>query len=132
METVITTREFAAIKRVAQNVAPWVQRKAKINEEMKKLTQEREKLESLITSSEVGVKELCRGLGTEQLVHREVEVIAGKFDKKGRPQTKTSYKPNDCLKYDEVKNVYILTTEDKSTSEGDGESMSETSKEVVE
>jgi len=112
MEKTITVRQFAAIKRVAQNVAPMVQRKQHIRDQIQKLAEEYKSIEEQIECSEMGIKALC-GVGTESLVRRVVETVEGKTDKDGRPQRKTSYQPLPCLVYDEARNVYTLTIPDK-------------------
>lgn len=109
MEKIISIREWATIKRIAQSVNPMVLKKQAVYKKMKELAGEYQALNAQIAGFEGGVKALCGGLGTEQLIHKETSVIEGKFDKDGKPQKKTVYLPNTCVNYDREKNVYVLT-----------------------
>lgn len=125
MEITLSTRQWAVIKRTAQNVAPNVAKKATIQKKMVELAEEYKLLDAQISGFEQGIKALCHGLGTENLVHREVTVIEGKFDKDGKPLKKTSYEPNSNVAYDEEKNVYIVTVPDAPAEETSIETSAE-------
>lgn len=112
MEITLSTRQWAVIKRTAQNVAPNVAKKATIKRKMMELAEEYKLLDAQISGFEQGIKALCHGLGTEDLVHREVTVVEGRYDKDGKPLKKTSYESNPCVTYDEERNVYVVTVPD--------------------
>jgi len=118
MEITLSTRQWAIIKRTAQNVAPNVAKKANIQKKMLELAAEYKSLDAQIAGFEQGIKALCHGLGTEDLVHRVVTTLEGKFDKDGKPQKKTSYEPNSNVAYDATKNVYVVTVPDLGTVTG--------------
>lgn len=109
MEITLSTRQWAIIKRTAQNVAPNVAKKANIQKKMLELASEYKSLDAQIAGFEQGIKALCHGLGTEDLIHRAVTIVEGKFDKDGRPLKKVSYEPNSNVVYDAAKNVYVVT-----------------------
>lgn len=112
MEKTISIRDWSTIKRVAQNVQPLVAKKNSIKEKIEELNNELTSLDMQIQGHEYGIKALCGGLGTEDLCHRVVTVIEGKFDKDGRPQKKTTYEPNDNIAFNEEKRVYVITIPD--------------------
>lgn len=112
MEKVISVREWATVKRIALSVNPMVQKKNAISRKMEELTQEVTLLDAQIEAFEHGIKALCCGLGTEDLVHREMTVTEGKFDKDGRPLKKVTYEPNPNVRFDRDKGVYVITVPD--------------------
>lgn len=123
MEKTISIRDWSTIKRVAQNVQPLVAKKQSILEKVKELRDEFNSIDAQIQGHEYGIKALCGGLGTEDLCHRVVTTIEGKFDKDGRPQKKTTYEPNDNVRFDDVKRVYVVTIpepQDVPTSQAEG------------
>lgn len=125
MEKVISTREWATVKRIAQSVQPMVQKKAQIKEKLQELADEYKMLDAQIQGFEHGIKALCGGLSTEQLVHREVKVLEGKFDKDGRPMKKASFEPNPNVHYDKDKNVWVITFDEEPTTPAEPETPSE-------
>ena len=119
---VISVRDFASIKKMAQIVNPLVSKKRTIMKKIAALTAEIEGPEGLdiqIAGMEAGIKAKFLGLGTEQLV-RKVVSSAVREDgtpildaKTGKQLTKTTYEPTDVLKYDKEHNNYILTVADE-------------------
>lgn len=118
---VISTRDFAAIKKMAQIVNPLVAKKASIMKKVNALLEEVEGPEGLniqIAGMEAGIKAKFLGLGTEQLVKKVVSPYVREDGtpvldaKTGKQLTKTSWEALPCLVYNEEKNNYTLTVED--------------------
>ena len=119
---VISVREFASIKKMAQIVNPLVSKKRTIMKKIAALTEEIEGPEGLdiqIAGMEAGIKAKFLGLGTEQLVRKVVSPAVREDGtpildaKTGKQLTKTTYEPTDVLKYDKEHNNYILTVIDE-------------------
>ena len=123
---VISTRDFSAIKKMAQIVSPLVSKKNTILKKVAALMEEIEGPDGLdvqIAGMEAGIKAKFLGLGTEQLV-KKVVTPAVREDgtpvldaKTGKQLTKTTWEPLSCLVYNEANNNYTLTVEE------DGEGM---------
>ena len=108
MSKTLTTRQFATIKRVAQNVNPLVIKKGKIIDKITKLEEEFKALCEEIEGHEMGIKAITGGYTSETLVIKKVE-DTGKTDKDGNPVKVTKYEPNpDKVFYDEEHNIYII------------------------
>ena len=122
---VISTRDFSAIKKMAQIVNPLVSKKNTILKKVAALMEEIEGPDGLdvqIAGMEAGIKAKFLGLGTEQLV-KKVVTPAVREDgtpvldaKTGKQLTKTTWEPLECLVYNEENNNYTLTVEE----DGDG------------
>ena len=119
---VISVRDFASIKKMAQIVNPLVSKKRTIMKKIAALTAEVEGPEGLniqIAGMEAGIKAKFLGLGTEQLVRKVVSPAVREDGtpildaKTGKQLTKTTYEPTDVLKYDKEHNNYILTVTDE-------------------
>ena len=119
---VISVRDFASIKKMAQIVNPLVSKKRTIMKKIAALTAEIEGPEGLdiqIAGMEAGIKAKFLGLGTEQLVRKVVSPAVREDGtpildaKTGKQLTKTTYEPTDVLKYDKEHNNYILTVTDE-------------------
>ena len=119
---VISVREFASIKKMAQIVNPLVSKKRTIMKKIAALTAEIEGPEGLdiqIAGMEAGIKAKFLGLGTEQLVRKVVSPAVREDGtpildaKTGKQLTKTTYEPTNVLKYDKEHNNYILTVIDE-------------------
>ena len=118
---VISTRDFSAIKKMAQIVNPLVSKKNNILKKVAALMEEIEGPDGLdvqIAGMEAGIKAKFLGLGTEQLV-KKVVIPAVREDgtpildaKTGKQLTKTTWEPLPCLVYNEEKNNYTLTVEE--------------------
>ena len=126
---VISTRDFSAIKKMAQIVNPLVSKKNTILKKVAALMNEIEGPDGLdvqIAGMEAGIKAKFLGLGTEQLV-KKVVTPAVRQDgppvldaKTGKQLTKTTYEPLSCLVYNKADNNYTLTV----AEEGDNDSES--------
>lgn len=123
---VISTRDFSAIKKMAQIVNPLVSKKNNILKKVAALMEQIEGPEGLdvqIAGMEAGIKAKFLGLGTEQLV-KKVVTPAVREDgtpvldaKTGKQLTKTTYEPLECLVYNEDNNNYTLTVAEEGDEE---------------
>lgn len=103
----ISIRQFAAVKRVAQNVNFAVTKKNKIAAEISKLKNEYDTLMAEIQSHEMGVMALT-GYTSEELVTKVVE-DTGKVDKEGRPIKVTKWEPReDYVVFNESTKMYEI------------------------
>jgi hypothetical protein len=108
MSKTLTTRQFATIKRVAQNVNPLVIKKGKILDKISKLEEEYRDLCVEIEGHEMGIKAITGGYTSENLVIKKVE-DTGKTDKDGNPVKVTKYEPNpNRVFYNEELNIYTI------------------------
>ena len=136
---VISTRDFAAIKKMAQIVNPLVSKKNTILKKVAALIEEIEGPDGLdvqIAGMEAGIKAKFLGLGTEQLV-KKVVTPAVREDgtpvldaKTGKQLTKTTYEPLSCLVYNEADNNYTLTVKEEEDN-NNGDLVEEASNEVI-
>lgn len=127
--------EINTIKSIAKNVAPYVAKKEKINqqiadveetirkkivEKVEKLNVEKKTYQDIIDSMNATVKRITGGYTTEDLVEKKMEGT-GKFDEKGKEIMKSYY----TLKYPDTvvppteDNVVPPTTEDVAGSDYD-------------
>ena len=108
----VTIRQFAAVKRVAQNVNPLVTKKAKIEAKIIELLNDKDQLEQEIEGHEIGIKALTGGYTSEQLVVKKVETT-DKVDKNGNPVkiVKYEFNPNRVF-FDKENNVYVIKEEE--------------------
>lgn len=123
---VISTRDFSAIKKMAQIVNPLVSKKNNILKKVAALMEQIEGpngLDVQIAGMEAGIKAKFLGLGTEQLV-KKVVTPAVREDgtpvldaKTGKQLTKTTYEPLECLVYNKDDNNYTLTVAEESDEE---------------
>lgn len=97
--------EIATIKRTAQNVAPLVRRKTKIKEQIAKLQEEYDLLNTQQLQWEQAIVTMTGGYTTEDLVEKVVETT-NSVDKDGNPVKITKY----VLKYPDTV-VPVPTTE---------------------
>lgn len=115
----LTIRQFAAVKRVAQNVSPLVIKRAKIMAKISELQNEYENLGMEIEGHEMGIRNLTGGYTCENLVSRKV-VDSGKVDANGKPIMVTKYEPNpEYLRFDEEDNSYIIEDVNKPMGESE-------------
>ena len=129
---VISVRDFASIKKMAQIVNPLVSKKRTIMKKIAVLKEEIEGPEGLnvqIAGMEAGIKARFLGLGTEQLV-RKVVTPAVREDgtpvldaKTGKQLTKTTWEPLECLVYNAEKNNYTLTIEEEASDSLNSETV---------
>lgn len=112
MSKTLTVRQFAGVKRIAQNVNPLVVKKNKIAAKIDELNAEYNALTEEIEGHEMGVKALTGGLTSEDLVVKKVE-DTGKVDKEGRPVKVTKYEPKEgVVVFNEEANVYEIHIEE--------------------
>lgn len=108
----LTVRQFAGVKRIAQNVNPLVVKKNKIAAKIDELNAEYDALTEEIEGHEMGVKALTKGFTSEDLVVKRVE-DTGKTDKDGKPIKVTKYEPKEgVVVFNEEANVYEIHAEE--------------------
>lgn len=104
----LTARQFAAVKRVAQNVNPLVVKKNKIAAKINELNREYNDINEEIEGHEMGVKALTGGLTSEDLIIKRIE-DTGKVDKDGKPIKVTKYEPKEgAIIFNAEANVYEI------------------------
>ena len=124
----ISIRQFASVKRIAQNVSPLVVKKNKIAAKIDELNAEYNALIEEIEGHEMGVKALTGGLTSEDLVVKKVE-DTGKVDKNGCPVKVTKYEPKaDTVVFNEEANVYEIHTEEPEVENVAPETVDDTEK----
>lgn len=112
MSKTLTVRQFAGVKRIAQNVNPLVIKKNKIAAKIDELNAEYDALTEEIEGHEMGVKALTKGFTSEDLVVKRVE-DTGKIDKDGKPIKVTKYEPKEgVVVFNEEANVYEIHAEE--------------------
>lgn len=104
MEKRISTRDLAAIKRTAMNVAPIMAKRNKAKEMIEKYTEEYNQHEKTILNYESGIIAQT-GLRTEQVVTKV----------KGVKQTKYIINPN--VRFDAETSEYVVTVKDETDNE---------------
>lgn len=108
MNKTLTVRQFATVKRVAQNVSFAVAKKNKISAKMQELSKEYEDLTKEIEGHEMGIKALTGGFTSEDLITKKVE-DTGKVDKEGKPVKVTKYEPKaGVVSFNEEDRVYEI------------------------
>ena len=124
----ISIRQFASVKRIAQNVSPLVVKKNKIAAKIDELNAEYNALIEEIEGHEMGVKALTGGLTSEDLVVKKVE-DTGKVDKDGRPIKVTKYEPKEgVVVFNEEANVYEIHVEEPEFENVNPEVVDDTEK----
>lgn len=124
----LTVRQFAGVKRIAQNVNPLVVKKNKIAAKIDELNAEYNALTEEIEGHEMGVKALTGGLTSEDLVVKKVE-DTGKVDKEGRPIKVTKYEPKPgVVVFNEEANVYEIHVEEPTIDNVAPEAVDDTEK----
>lgn len=117
----ITSRQFAAVKRVAQNVNFAITKRDRIMSEISKLREELETLDMEIQGHETGIKAIT-GRTSEELVMKVVE-NTGKVDKEGRPVKITRYEPREeIIRFNEKTKLYEIMEEEDFPSTDEIES----------
>ena len=112
MNKILSVRQFATVKRVAQNVNPLVVKKNKIATKINELNAEYNALAEEIEGHEMGIKALTGGFTSEDLVVKKVE-DTGKVDKDGRPIKVTKYELKEgVVTFNEEANVYEIHTDE--------------------
>ena len=128
MNKTLTVRQFAGVKRIAQNVNPLVVKKNKIAAKIDELNAEYNALTEEIEGHEMGVKALTGGLTSEDLVVKKVE-DTGKVDKDGKPVKVTKYEPKaSVVVFNEEANVYEIHVEEPELENVNPEVVDDTEK----
>lgn len=128
MNKTLTVRQFAGVKRIAQNVNPLVVKKNKIAAKIDELNAEYNALTEEIEGHEMGVKALTGGLTSEDLVVKKVE-NTGKVDKDGKPVKVTKYEPKaGVVVFNEEANVYEIHVEEPTIDNVAPETVDDTEK----
>ena len=124
----LTIRQFATVKRVAQNVNPLVVKKNKIAAKIDELNAEYNALTQEIEGHEMGIKAVTGGLVSEDLVVKKVE-DTGKVDKDGKTIKVTKYEPKEgVVVFNEEANVYEIHTEEPVIDNVPTETVDDTEK----
>ena len=113
----LTVRQFATVKRVAQNVNPLVVKKNKIAAKIDELNAEYNALTEEIEGHEMGIKALTGGYISEDLVTKKVE-DTGKLDKDGKSIKVTKYEPKEgIVVFNEEANVYEIHVDEPAIAD---------------
>ena len=113
----LTVRNFAAIKRIAQNVNPLVVKKNRMLAQARKILLEVKGIEEEIKGYEAGVIALTGGYQSEALVTKVVE-DTGKVDKDNAPIKVTKYIPTSLVTFSEEENCYFIPDFEKEEEAG--------------
>ena len=128
MNKTLSVRQFATIKRVAQNVNPLVVKKNKIAAKINELNAEYNALTEEIEGHVMGIKALTGGFISEDLVVKKVE-DTGKVDKEGKPIKVTKYEPKEgVVVFNEEANVYEIHVDEPKVEEVTPEEVDDTEK----
>ena len=116
----LSTRQWATIKRTAQNVLPLIEKRKKLE----KYVAELEAINAQIEGMEYGTKILTGGYTSEEIVKRIVNDYvdpttgAVKTDKDGRALKITKYVPNtEVVEFDAQANIYYISPKPVETTE---------------
>lgn len=124
----LSVRQFATVKRVAQNVNPLVVKKNKIAAQIDELNAEYNAKTAEIEGHEMGIKALTGGLTSEDLVIKRVE-DTGKVGKDGKPVKVTKYEPKaGVVVFNEEANVYEIHVEEPEVEDVAPETVDDTEK----
>lgn len=127
---IITVKQLAAIKRIAQNVAPLTVKKQKLQAKLIEVAQEINDLNVQINEQQGYVKAIANGRTSEDLIVRVVTPYLDsegqqKYDKQGNALKVTRYEANEeVLTFNAEKRYYELveTTEEPVVEEATEES----------
>ena len=113
----LSVRQFAAVKRVAQNVNPLVVKKNKIIAKVYELEAELQDIRAEIDGHEAGIKALTGGHSSEELV---TKIVKTKLDKNGNTIKEVKYEPTDMVVYNAETGAYdIISVEENNTEESE-------------
>ena len=118
----ISSRQFAAIKRIAQNLYPTAARIKTIEKRIAEYQEEKNRLQSIITASEASVMSITDNIPVLDIVNRVVETTTLSD---GKVQKVTKWLPSDLV----VKNedgTYSILDETETASESELKSELET------
>ena len=111
----ISSRQFAAIKRIAQNLYPTAARMRTIEKKIAEYQKEKENLQNIITASEASVMSITNNIPVLDIVNRVVETTTLSD---GKVQKVTKWLPSDLV----VKNedgTYSILDETETASESE-------------
>ena len=118
----ISSRQFAAIKRIAQNLYPTAARMRTIEKRIAEYQKEKESLQNVINASEFSVMSITNNIPVLDIVNRVVETTTLSD---GKVQKVTKWLPSDLV----VKNedgTYSILDETETASESELKSELET------
>ena len=124
----ISSLQFAAIKRIAQNLYPTAARMRTIEKRIAEYQKEKESLQNVINASEFSVMSITNNIPVLDIVNRVVETTTLSD---GKVQKVTKWLPSDLV----IKNedgTYSILDETETTSESELKSELETSTTSVE
>ena len=124
----ISSRQFAAIKRIAQNLYPTAARMKTIEKRIAEYQKEKESLQNVINASEFSVMSITNNIPVLDIVNRVVETTTLSD---GKVQKVTKWLPSDLV----IKNedgTYSILDETETASESELKSELETSTTSVE
>lgn len=124
----ISSRQFAAIKRIAQNLYPTAARMRTIEKRIAEYQKEKESLQNVINASEFSVMSITNNIPVLDIVNRVVETTTLSD---GKVQKVTKWLPSNLV----IKNEdgsYSILDETKTVSESELKSELETSTTSVE
>lgn len=118
----ISSRQFAAIKRIAQNLYPTAARMRTIEKRIAEYQKEKESLQNVINASEFSVMSITNNIPVLDIVNRVVETTTLSD---GKVQKVTKWLPSDLV----IKNedgTYSILDETETASESELKSELET------
>ncbi len=118
----ISSRQFAAIKRIAQNLYPTAARMRTIEKRIAEYQKEKESLQNVINASEFSVMSITNNIPVLNIVNRVVETTTLPD---GKVQKVTKWLPSDLV----IKNedgTYSILDETETASESELKSEIET------
>lgn len=124
----ISSRQFAAIKRIAQNLYPTAARMRTIEKRIAEYQKEKESLQNVINASEFSVMSITNNIPVLDIVNRVVETTTLSD---GKVQKVTKWLPSDLV----IKNedgTYSILDETETASESELKSELETPTTFVE
>ena len=126
----ISSRQFAAIKRIAQNLYPTAARIKTIEKRIAEYQEEKNRLQSIITASEASVMSITNNIPVLNIVNRVVETTTLSD---GKAQKVTKWLPSDLViknedgTYSIVDETETLTTPVEKESEVTPEELEDVS-----
>ena len=130
MKKKLTTRQFAAIKRVYKNVCSSIETREKNLAKIVELEEENKGLDAFIDANETGVKMLTDGIPSEALVKKVVEET-DKITASGKFAKVTKFIPTDIVEYDEEEGCYYINEPDVDRGLNSVEEIDDTEKATI-
>ena len=130
MKKKLTTRQFAAIKRVYKNVCSSIETREKNLAKIAELEEENKGLDAFIDANETGVKMITDGIPSEALVKKVVEET-DKMTASGKFAKVTKFVPSEIVAYDEEENCYYIEEPEVGEGINSAEEVDDTEKAPV-